>query len=758
MSTNTEPVSAPFELSLPNHPVPLDLPTEPSLTELYLGPDFSSTSSTSSISTSEPQSYQCSPQLDDSTSTIHTQTTCSSDATYLSIDQIKSSNQNTEEHPGEKSGSQLYNNIDLYDQKSPLLVTHPHIIYPANTMSETKVMETAQKSIGPKTKFSKGLDCENGQGLQIDRQYVHDLEHKPQQPNSNYDVDSKVSDAPFATCIFNFSAQPDKSEAYASLSLSLSSSSGKELLGETRRLSQDQQDSKENEDGGYTSNDDFVDSLAIGAERKRSTGERAVNGDTFCSAKKRRKGRLDQNSRSSSSSQTSLVRSGPCIFQFLEGQQHSTFLPFVKSLKESSKSLKWEFDPSTIVHSWSQPSQKHGKPSRTVNRNRLRLLHPNDSGVSNISFCQHAHTLVDGCQCRKRIFVEAIELSRPLSAGSRSTEHHPGWIESIKKRKIHQYPTKWTSTLSPSPYVKLMTIRDFWDVMKIRQDSSSPSNNGDMDSNSISNQYFSNQRSIRNKTVRQYPRPSQFLRGLWEEELRQQREQKMIPDTIRRPHRSKIFNSKPIGLGNSKPALPSLLSSNQIKTKKSEDEVNTVNGSNGAIGNQLSPPIMAEFDLTLKKKHRAAAIIRSHAIAEGSDMAEYKPWKDGTVIPQRGNLRSLKDLRNNIMDPWPTEESKSRDECTRILHRMREQLNIVINLQIHLRSMIKTAPTQWSFLLSIRHPAQVSIELLLALYGPHFMQTSNFRAIEQLLWGAKSQPQPQSHADTSTANTALLQT
>ena len=62
-------------------------------------------------------------------------------------------------------------------------------------------------------------------------------------------------------------------------------------------------------------------------------------------------------------------------------------------------------------------------------------------------------------------------------------------------------------------------------------------------------------------------------------------------------------------------------------------------------------------------------------------MSEYKPWKDGTVTPKQGTLRSLKDQRCNIMDPWPLEESKSKVECTRVLHRMREQLNIVINLQ-----------------------------------------------------------------------------
>ena len=62
-------------------------------------------------------------------------------------------------------------------------------------------------------------------------------------------------------------------------------------------------------------------------------------------------------------------------------------------------------------------------------------------------------------------------------------------------------------------------------------------------------------------------------------------------------------------------------------------------------------------------------------------MAEYKPWKDGTVSPQQGNLQALKELRCHIMNPWPEEVSKARDECTRVLHRMREQLNIVINLQ-----------------------------------------------------------------------------
>lgn len=84
-------------------------------------------------------------------------------------------------------------------------------------------------------------------------------------------------------------------------------------------------------------------------------------------------------------------------------------------------------------------------------------------------------------------------------------------------------------------------------------------------------------------------------------------------------------------------------------------------------------------------------------------------------------------------------------------------LSLSLSLVVHLRSMIKAAPTQWSFLLSIRHPGQVSIELLLALYGPHFMQTNSFRAIEQLLWGAKGHSQAQPHADTSSSTSSLLQ-
>ncbi|KAF9099424.1 hypothetical protein BGX29_003877 [Mortierella sp. GBA35] len=245
----------------------------------------------------------------------------------------------------------------------------------------------------------------------------------------------------------------------------------------------------------------------------------------------------------------------------------------------------------------------------------------------------------------------------------------------------------------------------------------------------------------------------------------------MIPDTVRKPIRGKIYHAKPILTLNkqTKPSLPSLItvpsssSNSAAEGTSAGTDVSTTDNKDGACEatqGTASTTSSTELELSLKKKHRAAAIIRSHAITEGSDMSEYKPWKDGTVTPRQGSLQALKASRSNIMDPWPVEEAKSKDECMRVLHRMREQLNIVINLQIHLRSMMKTAPAQWSFLLSIRHPGQVSIELLLALYGPHFMQTSNFRAIEELLWGAKGhsqQPAPTIEA-ASSSSPALVQT
>ncbi|KAF9345824.1 hypothetical protein BGX34_004426 [Mortierella sp. NVP85] len=429
------------------------------------------------------------------------------------------------------------------------------------------------------------------------------------------------------------------------------------------------------------------------------------------------------------------------------------------------------FDPSNLQE---QRSEQHQRKLNRRRHRRVRRFHIEDANRSLI--CWQSHSPGEACHCRKRSFSAATEWSYALSASSRTTaDHHPEWIESVKKRKIHQQATKWTSTLSPPPYVKLLTMRDFWDVVEARLENKDDSRSSVRTATFVSGGQGDSLRAIvqdrseRRRDVRQYPCPIPFLRGLWEEELRVQRERQMIPDTVRRPPRSKIFNARPIATTamSTKPVFPSLLGTASASTasastspaSSASSSPSATQVSEGANETQEhgSQPSTTEMELSLKKKHRAAAIVRSHAISEGSDMSEYKPWKDGTVTPKQGSLRSLKDLRCNIMDPWPLEESKSKVECTRVLHRMREQLNIVINLQIHLRSMIKAAPTQWSFLLSIRHPGQVSIELLLALYGPHFMQTNSFRAIEQLLWGAKGHSQPQPHADTSSSTSSLLQ-
>ncbi|KAF9208373.1 hypothetical protein CPC16_010415 [Podila verticillata] len=242
------------------------------------------------------------------------------------------------------------------------------------------------------------------------------------------------------------------------------------------------------------------------------------------------------------------------------------------------------------------------------------------------------------------------------------------------------------------------------------------------------------------RTTLQFPHPGQILRGLWEEEQLNKRRQQMVPDNVRRQARSKTFKTPldartrvlqlepwrvtPTNQGRTKPVL----CSNSPVDGQSGTDVDMAQGE----GSQL------DDDARNKLGSIATAVQRFQAVSEGQALSEYQPWRDGTTVPSQGNLKTLHEIRQTVMDPWPEEISRAKDECTRILHRMREQLNIVINLQIHLRSLIKTAPTQLSFLLSIRHPGQVSIELLLALYGPHFMQTSNFRAIEQLLWGQSS--------------------
>ncbi|KAF9125328.1 hypothetical protein BGW39_007499 [Mortierella sp. 14UC] len=310
--------------------------------------------------------------------------------------------------------------------------------------------------------------------------------------------------------------------------------------------------------------------------------------------------------------------------------------------------------------------------------------------------------------------------------------HHPNWVESVKKRKIHENATKWTSALSPAPYVRLLTLRNFWEVMEPRQDLSWMSEDDDVDENKNAHgddkakkesldmdveikstvksarQQSASRRNSQSSCVRivkQYPCPGHFLKGLWEEELRNQRVRQMIPDTVRKPIRGKIYHAKPIMNLNkqNKPSLPTLFtgpssSSNSSAEGTSTGQDNNMDCTKDGTGEAIEETTSAsatstttatksttEFELSLKKKHRAAAIIRS----------------------------------------------KSKDECMRVLHRMREQLNIVINLQ-----------------------RQVSIELLLALYGPHFMQTSNFRAIEELLWGARGHSQQAAATSSSSIDTA----
>ncbi|KAG0365472.1 hypothetical protein BGZ54_006491 [Gamsiella multidivaricata] len=405
--------------------------------------------------------------------------------------------------------------------------------------------------------------------------------------------------------------------------------------------------------------------------------------------------------------------------------------------------------------------------------------------------------------CRKRNFEEAIELTRPL--GNDPSVEHAGWLSSIKRRKIHHYPTRWTSTLSPSPYVKLMAMRDFWDVMQSRLDLSwldlltittstcqefqveteqtdiitdckgtvddvkkgtgatLREESTDIDTGmkakevKSSDEVWSLCLKTRRRTVVQHPNAGLFLRGLWEEEERSRRQRQMVPESVHKTMRSKVLNRKPLPRSNVPRSQPvswiipkdtkdlkdsSASSSSYVKTsdqateKSKNDEDTKEKRKSDAKSSQQN---QAEQEMILRKKPGPAAAVRSNALSEGYDLNEHKPWRDATITPHRGSIRSLCKMRSTMLEPWPSEKSRAKDECTRVLHRMREQLNVVINLQIHLRSMIKTTPSHMSFLLSIRHPGQVSVELLNALYGPQFMQTSAFRSIEQLLWG-KHQP------------------
>ncbi|KAG0056150.1 hypothetical protein BGZ83_006245 [Gryganskiella cystojenkinii] len=522
-------------------------------------------------------------------------------------------------------------------------------------------------------------------------------------------------------------------------------------------------------------------------DRKRMSGSSAL--DQTLSRKKRGKNQELNCGGTLIYKMSASPKMVPPILQQEHPQHHANLLRRQDLENELSSSTTLPFDPILFFSMWSPSSSSNDSdkapkidrnPANTGTHRYYCSGHPQRS--RHHQHCYHLYrnkgdrnlytstpSSLEAPQSRKRVFSEAITLSRPLKQELKFVDYHPDWVESIKKRKIHQYATRWTSLLSPSPYVKVLTLRDFWDLMETRTDLSWLAEK-DMDTDLVgkgtATEDFS-QDSSKARTARtsglvigrrqsdsakqkkakqtvHYPCPSQFLKGLWEEEMMIMRKRQMIPDNVRKPNRSKVFNPRPISLARkslkatNSPALAFSLTPG-IESPKPEFDTE-VGDQTGHEPKETTAAMTVqgpgEFEFSLKKKHRAAAIIRSHAITEGSDMAEYKPWKDGTTSPQKGSLQSLKELRCHIMDPWPAEISKARDECTRVLHRMREQLNIVINLQIHLRSMIKTAPTHWSFLLSIRHPGQVSIELLLALYGPNFMNTSNFKAIEQLLWGS----------------------
>ncbi|KAF9995253.1 hypothetical protein BGZ79_011062 [Entomortierella chlamydospora] len=428
---------------------------------------------------------------------------------------------------------------------------------------------------------------------------------------------------------------------------------------------------------------------------------------------------------------------------------------------------------------------------------------------------------------RKRSFEDAIELGRPLGKDPSVELHRGCWFGSIKRRKIHHFPTLWTSTLSPSPYVKLMAMRDFWDVMKSRLDLSwldlwtvttskwqgfekiiveedaetegemEGHNNKEADreqkmeldyvsekSEELSSTESSTSRlkAHRRRTLVQHPSTSLFLRGLWEEEERSRRQRQMIPECVHRPMRSKILNRKPIpkmavvksqnnatswilptkttAEDSTKTALSRSTSSSSLsyasdssdQTMVDSDDEDGFTKASTSSSQELSlkeqqsqQQNQADQEMILRKGRGPSATIRSNALADGFDFSEYKHWKDGTISPHEGYIGSLSRMRRTMLRPWPAEESRAKDECTRVLHRMREQLNVVINLQIYLRTAMKTSPSQMSFMLSIRHPGEVSVEVLNELYGPQFLQTSAFRSIERLLWDKNPSPRIEDH-------------
>lgn len=178
---------------------------------------------------------------------------------------------------------------------------------------------------------------------------------------------------------------------------------------------------------------------------------------------------------------------------------------------------------------------------------------------------------------RKRNFADAVEMASPLR--NSPSVHHPSWIGSVKRRKIHQFATKWTSGLAPSSFVKIYTMLDFWQVMATRMDCSwlnfdtiSEGSTNDMDASETCDMAMESTpppspmserpRSIymeddtqnthtigetmpcrSGRATLQFPHPGQILRGLWEEEQQNKRRQQMVPDNVRRQARSKTFKT-----------------------------------------------------------------------------------------------------------------------------------------------------------------------------------------------------------------------
>ncbi|KAF9307910.1 hypothetical protein BG003_011873, partial [Podila horticola] len=318
---------------------------------------------------------------------------------------------------------------------------------------------------------------------------------------------------------------------------------------------------------------------------------------------------------------------------------------------------------------------------------------------------------------RKRSFSDAVEMASPLRNPS---VHYPSWIGSIKRRKIHQFATKWTSGLAPSSFVKIYTMLDFWQVMVTRMDCSwlnfdtisegSIANDLDateacdmaMESTPPPSPMSERPRSIHmgddihtltlsvetmpcrsGRTTQLFPHPGQILRGLWEEEQQNKRLQQMVPENVRRQARSKTFKT-PLDARTRALLLEPwrVTSTNQGKTKPMLCS-NPPDDQSGATDVEMVQEGSQLEDVLARNKLGSitTAVQRFQAISEGQALSEYQPWKDGTTVPSQGNLKTLHEIRQTVMDPWPEEISRAKDECTRILHRMREQLNIVINLQ-----------------------------------------------------------------------------